>query len=320
MSSFALNQVDVSAPRGFINSITTQSTTPLTDCVLVAFLDENTCVRIDRLDLPTNWVEMLEALINTATDNSWEQVIITVFSAKSEGELPFVQETKDIKDTLELSQIHMLDLLLVDGNHYWSYLCEDQGCCPADGNVLQAEVRDIAPPPAKEIPEITMLDEADIQAICEQYEGRVPELATLTWNALQALAEPFMGTVEARNQHQAEVIAGVQNIKVRDWMMCQIIQGDEQEPALVDALLECVKVAPVGSQARIAAVGAMLLKASDADHNAIWQMLELSGEESLGRLVRTAVTHNVPSRVARESITAVIDTCNEGLQDIAEAS
>ena len=50
-----------------------------------------------------------------------------------------------------------------------------------------------------------MLNEADIQAICEQFDGRIPELATLTWNALQALAEPFLGTVEARNQHQAEV-------------------------------------------------------------------------------------------------------------------
>ena len=320
MSSFALNQVDVSAPRGFINSIKTQSTTPLTDCVLVAFLDENTCVHIDKLELPTNWVEMLEALINTATDNGWEQVIITVFSLKTEGELPFAQETKDIKESLEASQIHMLDLLLVDGNHYWSYLCEDQGCCPEDGNVLQAEVLDIAPPPAEEIPEITTLDEADIQAICEQYEGRVPELATLTWNALQALTEPFSGTVGARNQHQAEVIAGVQNIKVRDWMMCQIIQGQEQEKALMDALLECVKVAPVGPQARVAAVGAMLLKASDADHDAIWKLLELSGEESLGSLVRTAITHNVPSRVARESITAVIQTCTDEVQDIAEAS
>ena len=320
MSSFALNQVVVSAPRGFINSITTQSTTPLIECVLVAFLDENACVRIDKLDLPTNWVEMLESLINTATDNGWEQVIITVFSPKTEGELPFTQETKDIKDTLEASQIHMLDLLLVDGNHYWSYLCEDQGCCPEDGNVLQAEVLDIAPPPVEETPEIEVLDETDIQAICEQYEGRVSESATLTWNALQALTEPYSGTVEARKQHQSEVIAGVQNIKVRDWMMCQIIQGAEHEQALMNALLECVKVAPVGPQARIAAVGAMLLKASDADHNAIWQMLDLSCEESLGRLVQTAVTHNVPSRVARDSITAVIETCNEGVQDIAEAS
>jgi hypothetical protein len=63
MSSFALNQVDVSAPRGFINSITTQSTTALTDCVLVAFLNDNACVRIDQHDLPVDWVEMLDAAI-----------------------------------------------------------------------------------------------------------------------------------------------------------------------------------------------------------------------------------------------------------------
>ena len=115
------------------------------------------------------------------------------------------------------------------------------------------------------------------------------------------------------------MIAGVQNIKVRDYIMCQIIQGEEQEQALIEALLECVKVAPQGPKARIAAVGAMLLKASDADHDAIWKLLELSGEESLGSLVRTAVTHNVPSRVARESITAVIQTCTDEVQELVEA-
>lgn len=320
MISFALNQVDVSAPRGFINSITTQSTTALNDCVLVAFLNDNACVRIDQHDLPVDWVEMLEALMNTATDSGVEQVIITVFGTKGEGRLPFAQEVKDIKDTLDAAQIHLLDLLFVQGNHYWSYMCEDLDCCPSEGNVLQAEVRELAPPPADVTPEIVVLSVADIRAICEQFEGRVHESANLTWTALQALTEPYSVTVEVRNQHQKEVIAGVQNIKVRDWMMCQIIQGEEQEQALLDALLECVKVAPKGHQARIAAVGAMLLKASDADHNAIWAMLDLSCEESLGRLVQTAVTHNVPSRVARDSITAVIDTCNEGVQDIAEAS
>jgi hypothetical protein len=64
----------------------------------------------------------------------------------------------------------------------------------------------------------------------------------------------------------------------------------------------------------------MLLKASDADHDAIFKLLELSGEESLGRLVRTAVTHNVPSRVARDSITAVIQTCTDEVQELVDAN
>jgi hypothetical protein len=214
----------------------------------------------------------------------------------------------------------LLDVLLVDDQRYWSYMCNGDGCCDIDGNIIEQTVLAIAPPPVEESPEIQVLNVADIQAICEAHEGRVHELANITWNSLQALTEPYMGTVEARNQHQAEVIAGVQNIKVRDWIMCQIIQGKEQEQALIQALLECVKVAPVGPQARIAAVGAMLLKASDSDHDAIWKLLELSGEESLGSLVRTAITYNVPSRVARESITAVIQTCTDEVQELVDAN
>ena len=320
MSELAPEQLKVTNPREFVTSLVSASPTPITNKIVLAYANGDECPCVAFVDMDNDWVETLEKVIGVTGGLSYDQAIFTVFTQRGDGELPFSSQVKDIINYFETTSLHLLDVLLVDDNRYWSYMCNGDGCCDIDGNIIEQTVLAIAPPPIEVTPEIEVLDEADIQAICEQYEGRVPELAPLTWNALQALTEPFSGTVEARNQHQIEIIAGVQNIKVRDWMMCQIIQGQEQEQALIDALLECVKVAPEGPQARIAAVGAMLLKASDADHNAIWQMLDLSGEESLGRLVRTAVTHNVPSRVARDSIAAVIDTCNEGVQDIAEAS
>lgn len=320
MSELAPEQLKVTNPREFVTSLVTASPTPITNKIVLAYVNSGECPCVALLDMDKDWVETLEKVIDLTGGLTYDQAIFTVFTQRGDGELPFASQVNDIINYFETTTLHLLDVLLVDDNRYWSYMCDGDGCCDTEGNIFKQNVLTIAPPPAQESSEVTTLDDADIQAICEQYEGRVPELATVTWNALQTLTEPCLGTVEARNQHQVEVIAGVQNIKVRDWMMCQIIQGEEQEQALMDALLECVKVAPHGPQARIAAVGAMLLKASDADHNAIWKMLDLSGEESLGRLVRTAVTHNVPSRVARESITAVVDTCNEGVQDIAEAS
>jgi hypothetical protein len=320
MSELAPEQLKVTNPREFVTSLVSASPTPITNKLVLTYVNGDECPCVAFVDMDKDWVETLEKVIGVTGGLSYDQAIFTVFTERGDGELPFSSQVRDIINYFETTSLHLLDVLLVDDNRYWSYMCTGDGCCDIEGNIIEQTVLAIAPPPVEESPEIEVLDEADIQVICEQYEGRVPELANLTWNSLQALTEPYSGTVEARNQHQREVIAGVQNIKVRDWMMCQIIQGEEQEPALIDAFLACVKVAPVGPQARIAAVGAMLLKASDADQDVIWKLLELSDEESLGQLVRTAITHNVPSRVARESIIAVIQTCTDEVQDIAEAS
>ena len=320
MSELAPEQLKVTNPREFVTSLVNASPAPITNKIVLAYVNGDECPCVAFVDMDKDWVATLEKVIDVTGGLSYDQAIFTVFTDRGDGEMPFASQVKDIINYFETTSLHLLDVLLVDDNRYWSYMCDGDGCCDIDGNIIDRAVLAIAPPPAEEIPVTVTLGETEIQAICEQFESSVSALANLTWNALQALTEPLTGTVEARNQHQKEVIAGVQNIKVRDWMMCQIIQGEEQEQALIEALLECVKVAPEGPQARIAAMSAMILKASDADHNAIWQMLDLSGEESLGRLVHTAVTHNVPSRVARDSITAVIDTCNEGVQDIAEAS
>jgi hypothetical protein len=320
MSELAPEQLKVTNLCEFVTSLVSAIPAPITNKIVLAYVNGDECPCVAFVDMDKDWVETLEKVIDLTGGLTYDQAIFTVFTERGDGELPFANQVKDIISYFDTTSLHLLDVLLVDGNRYWSYMCAGDGCCDINGNFIEQAVLAIAPPPVEESPEIEVLNEADIQAICEQFEGRVPALAKVTWNSLQALTEPYMGTVEARNQYQAEVIAGVQNIKVRDWTMCQIIQGEGQEQALIDALLECVKVAPVGLQARIAAVGAMLLKASDADHNAIWAMLDLSGEESLGRLVRTAVTHNVPSRVARDSITAVIQTCTEEVQELVEAN
>ena len=320
MSELAPEQLKVTNPRQFVTSLLSASPTPITNKIVLAYVNGDECPCVAFVDMDKDWVETLEKVIDLTGGLSYDQAIFTVFTQRGDGELPFSSQVKDIINYFETTSLHLLDVLLVDDNRYWSYMCTGDGCCDIEGNIIEQTVLAIAPPPVEESPEIEVLDEADIQAICEQFDGRVSELANLTWNSLQALTEPFSGALEARNQHQAEVIAGVQNIKVRDYIMCQIIQGEEQEPALIDALMECVKVAPNGPQARIAAVGAMLLKASDSDHDSIFKLLALSGEESLGSLVRTAVTHNVPSRVARESIIAVIQTCTGEVQELVDAN
>ena len=320
MSELAPEQLKVTNPRDFVTSLVSASPTPITNKIVLAYVNGDECPCVAFVDMDKDWVETLETVIGVTGGLSFDQAIFTVFTERGDGELPFSNQVKDIISYFETTTLHLLDVLLVDDNRYWSYICEGDGCCDINGNLIEQTVLAIAPPPVEGSPEIQVLIEAEIQAICEEYDGRVCELANLTWNSLQALTEPFVGTVEARNQHQVEVIAGVQNIKVRDYIMCQIIQGQEQENALIEALLACVKVSPEGPQARIAAVGAMLLKASDSDHDSIWKLLELSGEESLGHLVRTAVTHNVPSRVARESITAVIQTCTDEVQELVDAN
>ena len=64
---------------------------------------------------------------------------------------------------------------------------------------------------------------------------------------------------------------------------------------------------------------AILLKANDAEVSRIRKFIELGNELSLAQLVEIAVKHNVPAKVARDSILAVLDVCTAELEATVSA-
>ena len=134
---------------------------------------------------------------------------------------------------------------------------------------------------------------------------------------VQALEELLTNQGD-QSELRSIVIAGVQNIKVRDFILCHIATH-ESEQELIEVLAETALKAPEKDCEQVAAMVAILLKANDAEVSRIRQFIDLGNELSLAQLVEIAVKHNVPAKVARDSILAVLDTCTAELESASSA-
>jgi hypothetical protein len=134
---------------------------------------------------------------------------------------------------------------------------------------------------------------------------------------VQALEELLTNQGD-KSELRSIVIAGVQNIKVRDFILCHIATHDSEQE-LIEVLAETALKAPEKDCEQVAAMVAILLKANDAEVSRIRQFIDLGNELSLAQLVEIAVKHNVPAKVARDSILAVLDTCTAELEPTVSA-
>jgi hypothetical protein len=134
---------------------------------------------------------------------------------------------------------------------------------------------------------------------------------------VQALEELLTNQGD-KSELRSIVIAGVQNIKVRDFILCHIATHESQQE-LIEVLAETALKAPEKDCEQVAAMVAILLKANDADVSRIRKFIDLGNELSLAQLVEIAVKHNVPAKVARDSILAVLDTCTAELESTVSA-
>ncbi len=68
-----------------------------------------------------------------------EQVVALVFDQHAAGSLPWRLLVDRLEHELDAAGVTVLDLLLVDGDRFWSYRCDDQQCCPPQGRQVVPE-------------------------------------------------------------------------------------------------------------------------------------------------------------------------------------
>ena len=305
MSSFALDQVTVASPAQFAASMLKATPKPLRETVVLAYLHNDGCQHVETFPVTADWVEIVEAVQNTISVNTYEQVIICVYTERGQDELPFRAQVKDLTSVIG-DDIHVLDELLIDSNRYWSYMCS--GCCDPEGNVFKAE-------PNNQITlDYTLEPISD--ALVTQAEEKVSE--NMGVNSVRAweLLEEIVSNPDQADM--AEFIALVQDVNVRDYVLIHVIQS-ESIPPLVQTLVNVTLQTPEPQQYLLAGMTAMALQGTYAPVMAVSEMLKLSGDNSLGRLVQRAVDHDVPQSVARDSLEAAADEVMDKVKTALEA-
>jgi len=307
MSSFALDQVTVASPAKFVASLVKATPTPLQETVVLAYLHNDGCQHIDTFSVDSDWVEIVEAVQNTIRMNSYEQVIMCVHTSRGADELPFKAEVKDLSKVIG-NDIHVLDELLIDGNIFWSYMCD--GCCDPEGTVFKTE-----PAPNNQV-SIDFTLETIAEPVMTEALAKVNE--NMGINSLRAwqLLEQIVSNPQI--EAIAEFIALVQDVHVRDYVLVQVIES-EDVATLTQSLVNIALQTPEPQQYLLAGMTAMALQGTFAPVMAVSEMLKLAGDNSLGRLVQRAVDHNVPQKVARDSLESAADEVKDKVRTALEA-
>lgn len=132
---------------------------PGTSLVLVGLDPDSTVVVTLRVDLP--WAGMPAAERATMLDHWAEsfsvlgregigEAVVAVYPAEPDADdgrwplmlgLPHHDLVKDLRELLAVEGVQLRDALCVVGDRFRSYLCDDPGCCPPEGQQLDASQR-----------------------------------------------------------------------------------------------------------------------------------------------------------------------------------
>jgi len=230
----------------------------------------------------------------------------------------------DLRVAAETAGIHVLDLLHVFKGRWRSMLCEDDSCCPTEGNPCKAQPEGEAL--GSESMTTGALDATELLTLCVLS----PEQEELSKQAFVALPVWPTGSpselFDWRNQAVEEVLLMLENqlqdpwgalaavsvalhdIRVRDGVLRRILERHELRDAILANLQTLYGIAPSQYRAAIATVfaGTSWLSGHQAlTRHAIDIALEADGDYSLARLLDTALVHGVPHKVWVESLTAV---------------
>ena len=92
-----------------------------------------------RIDLPAPWdaEELVEELAARVEDQQATRVLLAIYSEQPDG---LERAHRRLADGLREAFEHLVvtELVLVRDGRFWSYLCDDQRCCPAEGTAVDA--------------------------------------------------------------------------------------------------------------------------------------------------------------------------------------
>lgn len=284
-----------------------------TESLVVVLITDGQVVVSMRMDLPDDWAQAAEHVLRVAQQARAGSAILVACTARGTGiDLSHADDVAGLADQLDTGGIQLMDLLLVDGDRWWSYGCSTPGCCPIEGTAVTpvgeelsrddvlAGYRPLEPLPAgvlakaaEELPELpSARAEAALQA--------ARRLAKALDAGSAGSAESATGSLD---RDAALVIVAVQDVHVRDY-----VGGMATFDDLAAALTHCALVAPAALRPRVAGLAAAVHATGPSSLPAM-AMCDLAAGEHLAALVR----HSVGCGVPPEAIRAVL---REALPDV----
>ena len=345
MSPTLAPSLTISSPDTFISAVPHLLGFMPEDSVVIAGIGRGPQGRdvitlVQRFDLPSTDLDagQLREIARAATSPmarvGSHEVIITVLSDKayaSPDELPHRELVDQLIEAHDEAGISTRDSLYSDGTSRWSYGCVDPDCCPPTGRVIPQDVRTLV---AAEFTaagvavassrddlaaELAPADPAQVRAVAEQLESmKDPGAAIETWRDQQIdhIHQVLASGSPLDAQACAEVIDGLDDVRVRDTVLWDLAQGRGDGTLVTARLADVVRNAPEGRIAPAATVlSVQHWTAGDGTRAnfALDRALADNPDYSLGGLVKTSLSSGLPPSTWRELICSMPrQTCRHG--------
>lgn len=230
----------------------------------------------------------------------------------------------------------VLDRLIVQGDRWWSALCDDTDCCPAAGTSVEAwvaaggagaaacadgcsqacadERTNVCCQATQSQPPgwLTAMGSGDETARA-QFLSEVQSHAAAV--AVAATFEERLGLVDlvdsaaAHARADALIVAALAEVRLRDGLLRRwVIESDEQSREVVEeSLIDCTAYLPASALApTLTAIAGIAWRrgARDIAHHSVHAALESDRHYSLARLLQRALRSGVSSQVWCDAVEA----------------
>ena len=106
------------------------------DSLVAVFLGEGHVIVTMRLDLPEELSEVAEYVASTGMNVKADELILVICCAKQGDLLPHGHGVDALLAACEEVSVFVRDVLLIDDGRFWSYMCQDDQCCPSEGTLI----------------------------------------------------------------------------------------------------------------------------------------------------------------------------------------
>ena len=259
--------------------------------LVVMWLREG-CVRLSmRLDLPPahvapdDWVDAV--MIHRSPS---DEVILCVFPPPNvsprddTGELHSRELITALLDQLGTAECHVRDVLLISGERWWSYLCEELECCspagtPVDPDVAEAVAARFALAGVARLPDreavvaICAADpvrqEVNRRGIRQARRARSARLARTpdprrafeTWRdeAIAVVRDSLCADISVSGEFECEILLALGDVRVRDTVLWEMANSELHDAhRAFERAADLLRGAPTGAIAPVGSVAAIL--------------------------------------------------------------
>lgn len=242
------------------------------ESVVAVWLRDGRLLLTQRIDLPgadTPLPAWVQALWGHAAARAADELVLVAVSGHP---LP-VPVIEAATEPAPAAGVRLRDVLRVQGDRWWSLLCEDATCCPPEGRRIRQAAADAvaaeftgrgrAPMPARTDLVAQLAHDAgwsaDVAArITAPPRGRGEREA---WRdrMLARLLDLLSRAEPLDADAVADVASGLADIRVRDTLLWDATRWAEDDACrALDRLLECVRATPIGTVAPVATCAALV--------------------------------------------------------------